>query len=209
MKVYRGLFALILGSCFLFQSHLSANTETQKADTTVYLLSPFDQVAISVYGQSDLDSRQRISDKGEVSVPLLGNVAVGGLSVSDAQKLIESTFIRERYLVKPVVTISIDEFSPKVVTVLGEVQKPGSIKIPPGRNKLPIQIVIAETGGFTGAAQKTEVHVNRESDDVNATKKKTIKVNISSLLETSGKGGDNNVFFVQPDDIVFVPRRLF
>jgi hypothetical protein len=34
-------------------------------------------------------------------------------------------------------------------------------------------------------------------------------VDVSAMLESSGKGLRSNVFFVQPDDIVFVPRRLF
>jgi protein involved in polysaccharide export with SLBB domain len=187
----------------------SANAELAKADSTLYLLSPFDQVSISVYGQPDLSSRQRISDRGAISVPLVGDISVGGRSVFQAQKLIEHTFVEQRYLVKPIVTISIDEFSPKVVTVLGEVERPGSIEIPPGRNNLAIQIVIAEAGGFTGAAHKTEVHVSREDNQNSSTNKKTIEVDVSAMLESSGKGLRSNVFFVQPDDIVFVPRRLF
>jgi protein involved in polysaccharide export with SLBB domain len=187
----------------------SANAELAKADSTLYLLSPFDQVSISVYGQPDLSSRQRISDRGAISVPLVGDISVGGRSVFQAQKLIEHTFVEQCYLVKPIVTISIDEFSPKVVTVLGEVERPGSIEIPPGRNNLAIQIVIAEAGGFTGAAHKTEVHVSREDNQNSSTNKKTIEVDVSAMLESSGKGLRSNVFFVQPDDIVFVPRRLF
>jgi protein involved in polysaccharide export with SLBB domain len=92
---------------------------------------------------------------------------------------------------------------------LGEVERPGSIEIPPGRNNLAIQIVIAEAGGFTGAAHKTEVHVSREDNQNSSTNKKTIEVDVSAMLESSGKGLRSNVFFVQPDDIVFVPRRLF
>lgn len=193
----------------LFLANLLGYADSSGSSSSLYLLSSFDKVSISVYGQQDLSSSQRISDEGAVSVPLLGDILVAGNTVSQAQKLIEKAFIEQLYLVNPVVTISIDEFSPKVVTVLGEVEKPGSIEIPPGRNNLPIQVLIAEAGGFSGAAQKTEVHVNRESLQEDASKKKTIIVDISAMLEMSGDGLVNNVFFVQPGDIVFVPRRLF
>ena len=193
----------------LFLTNTLVYADTSESSSSLYLLSPFDMVSISVYGQKDLSSSQRITDEGAVSVPLLGDILVGGNTVSQAQKLIERAFIEQLYLVNPVVTISIDEFSPKVVTVLGEVEKPGSIKIPPGRNSLPIQVVIAEAGGFAGAAQKTEVHVNRESLLVDTFKKKTTIVDVSAMLEMSGEDLIKNVFFVQPDDIVFVPRRLF
>lgn len=192
----------------LFLASLLGNADSSLSSSSLYLLSSFDMVSISVYGQQDLSSSQRISDEGAVSVPLLGDILVAGNTVSQAQKLIEKAFIEQLYLVNPVVTISIDEFSPKVVTVLGEVEKPGSIEIPPGRNSLPIQVLIAEAGGFSGAAQKTEVHVNRESLEEDASKK-TIIVDISAMLEMSGDDLINNVFFVQPEDIVFVPRRLF
>ena len=193
----------------LFLANLLGYADSSGSSSYLYLLSSFDMVSISVYGQQDLSSSQRISDEGAVSVPLLGDILVAGNTVSQAQKLIEKAFIEQLYLVNPVVTISIDEFSPKVVTVLGEVEKPGSIEIPPGRNSLPIQVLIAEAGGFSGAAQKTEVHVNRESLQEDAFKKKTIIVDISAMLEMSGDDLINNVFFVQPEDIVFVPRRLF
>ena len=193
----------------LFLANLLGYADSSGSRSSLYLLSSFDKVSISVYGQQDLSSSQRISDEGAVSVPLLGDILVAGSTVSQAQKLIEKAFIEQLYLVNPVVTISIDEFSPKVVTVLGEVEKPGSIEIPPGRNNLPIQVLIAEAGGFSGAAQKTEVHVNRETLQIDAFKKKTIIVDISAMLEMSGDGLVNNVFFVQPGDIVFVPRRLF
>ena len=193
----------------LFLANLLGNVDSPGSSSSLYLLSSFDLVSISVYGQQDLSSSQRISDEGAVSVPLLGDILVAGNTVSQAQKLIEKAFIEQLYLANPVVTISIDEFSPKVVTVLGEVEKPGSIEIPPGRNSLPIQVLIAEAGGFSGAAQKTEVHVNRESLQEDAFKKKTIIVDISAMLEMSGDDLINNVFFVQPEDIVFVPRRLF
>ena len=193
----------------LFLANLLGYADSSGSSSSLYLLSTFDKVSISVYGQQDLSSSQRISDEGAVSVPLLGDILVAGNTVSQAQKLIEKAFIDQLYLVNPVVTISIDEFSPKVVTVLGEVETPGSIEIPPGRNNLPIQVLIAEAGGFSGAAQKTEVHVNRESLQEDASKKKNIIIDISAMLKMSGDGLINNVFFVQPEDIVFVPRRLF
>ena len=67
-----------------------------------------DTLVISVYGQRDLISQQRISDEGTVSIPLLGEMTIGGLTVSKAQKFIETALIERRFLVSPVVTISIE-----------------------------------------------------------------------------------------------------
>ena len=186
---------------------VAKDTATDGYVSSAYLLSAVDMLMVSVYGQPDLDSQQRISDAGKVSIPLLGEVSIGGLTVSAAQKKIEADFTSEQFLVRPIVTISILEFSPKVVTVLGEVERPGSIKIPVGRNSLSVQVAIAEAGGFTGAAQKTEVQVQRASTTSELESPETLIVNVSELLQASDR--PKKLTLAGPDDIIFVPRRLF
>ena len=198
------LHKVILFLCFVTSVACAEESETL---STAYLLSPVDKLTISVYGQPDLQSEQRISDAGTVSIPLLGEIIIGGLTVSETQRKIEAALISERYLVRPVVTISIEEFSPKVVTVLGEVESPGSIKIPDGRNGLSVQVAIAEAGGFTGAANKTEVQLQRASTVSQLESPETLIVNVSELLQVSDR--PKKLTLAGPDDIIFVPRRLF
>lgn len=186
---------------------MAKDTATDGFVSSAYLLSPVDKLAVSVYGQADLYSEQRISDAGRVSIPLLGEISIGGLTVSDAKQKIENAFFLGRYLVRPVVTISIIEFSPKIVTVLGEVESPGSIKIPEGRNGLSVQVAIAEAGGFTGAALKSEVQVQRTIISGKTINIESTTVNVSKLLEANTKL--KSMFLVYPNDLIFVPRRLF
>ena len=106
------------------------------------------------------------------------------------------------------VTISIKDFAPKVVTVLGEVENPGSVEIPPGRNGIPVQLAIAGAGGFTGTAKISEVRVssgNVEGSDAAQSK----VVDISKLLDSKTELKKEDLFIVHPDDIIFVPRRIF
>jgi protein involved in polysaccharide export with SLBB domain len=186
----------------------SYNTELtiDPAVEVVYRLSAFDLLKITVYGQDDLYS-ERISDKGMLSVPLLGEISVGGLTVSEAAKRIEHAFVAQQYLRHPIVTISILDFAPKVVTVLGEVESPGSVEIPPGRNGIPVQIAIAGAGGFSGTAKSSEVRVTRAT----AQKGKPLSevVNVDKLLKTKGSRSSTLACSVHPDDVVFVPRRVF
>jgi len=204
----RRVIIYYLGVLVLPGSFLIAQLEkATSAESSVYLLSPVDKLSISVYGEPDLSSDQRISDQGTVSIPLLGETRIGGLTVSDAQKQIEAAFIKQRYLVNPVVTINIEAFSSKVVTVLGEVEEPGSITIPEGRNGLPLQVAIAEAGGFTGAAQKNEVTVRRATKRGQEKAGDTLIVNVNDLLQS--KNRQTNVVYAGPDDVIFVPRRIF
>lgn len=204
----RRVIIYYLGVLVLPGSFLLAQLEkASSAESSVYLLSPVDKLSISVYGEPDLSSDQRISDQGTVSIPLLGETRIGGLTVSDAQKQIEAAFIKQRYLVNPVVTINIEAFSSKVVTVLGEVEEPGSITIPEGRNGLPLQVAIAEAGGFTGAAQKNEVTLRRATKPGQGKAGDTLVVNVNDLLQS--KNRQTNVVYAGPDDVIFVPRRIF
>lgn len=198
---------LLLLVCFsvgqVFAQSPSAKSALQTQEI-VYVLSPFDTVNLSVYGEDDLKTLQRISDKGKISVPLLGDVAVGGLTVSEASNLIEREFVRQEFLRNPVVSLSIKEFAPKVATVLGEVEKPGSVEIPPGRNRLPIQVAIAGAGGLTGTAKATDIRVS----STNATGEKVDrKVNLDRLL--NAKSDEDSIYYIVPNDIIFVPRRVF
>ena len=216
-RPYRALW-IVLGIVYLFAliSVQAADRRTKsynipakvnKAVEVVYQLSPFDLLKVTVYGENDLDSEQRISDKGMLSVPLLGEVSVGGLTVSSAAKRIESAFVSQQYLRHPIITISIIEFAPKLVTVLGEVKSPGSVEIPPGRNGIPVQIAIAGAGGFTGTAKTSGVNVTRAA----AGKGKKIRtvVNVDKILKSRGGSSTALGFSVRPDDVVFVPRRVF
>ena len=182
-----------------FSQALASASQDENA---IYKLAPFDTLSISVYGQGDLSSEQRVTDIGTVSIPLLGEITVGDMTVSQAQKAIETAFIEQRYLVKPVVTISITEFSSKVITILGEVGSPGSIAIPTGRNTLPIQIAIAQAGGFTTASAKGDVKVTRKKA---GGKEVSEVVNVSAILDSSA----GETYLIHTDDIIFVPRRLF
>ncbi len=205
MKIYLKSFLILFYSVLALHA---INAIFAGSNETYYQLSPFDLVDVSVYGEDDLATEQRISDNGELSIPLLGNVKVGGLTVSAAAKLIEKSFIEAEYLRKPVVTISIKEFAPKTVTVMGQVEKPGSIEISPGRNGIPLPVAIAEAGGFTGTAKTTEVRITR-GGGASGAESNFIIVNAAKLLESTSKVEERDVFIVYPDDIVFVPRRVF
>ena len=182
---------------------------TQKvyqAPEVVYKLSPFDLVRVTVYGQDDLACEQRISDKGILSMPLLGGILVGNSTVSEAEDLVEQVFVQQQYLRNPVVSISIQEFAPKMVTILGEVEQPGAIAIPPGQNGVPLLVAVAGAGGFTGTAKLTQVRVTRASRG--AAEQQIDIVNAGKLLDSIETGQSRSIV-VHPDDIVFVPKRVF
>lgn len=187
-------------------SYTAVASQSAQRAQIVYRLAPFDKISIAVYGEADLSTEQLISDDGKAFVPLLGPMELAGLTIAEAARLVEVAFVKQEYLRQPFVTISIEAFSPKVVTVLGEVKQPGNVSIPPGRNGLAIQIAIAEAGGFTGTAKAADVRVTRVIDDRGG-RTQTI-VNVDDILNTKRRKSQTD-YIVQPDDVVFVPRRVF
>jgi len=121
-----------------------------------YRLSAGDKVRVSVFGEPDLSVTERVSDRGTVSFPLLGELLVQGKTLDDVEKLIISG-LRGPYLVDPRVSVSIDEY--REFFVMGQVQRPGSYPYLPG---LTVRKAISIAGGFTERASRNKVHIFSE-----------------------------------------------
>ena len=98
-------------------------------ESSEYLLQPGDLVDIQVYKEEDMSRTLRISTQGYVAFPLIGNIKISGLTVSQAANQIEDEL--KSYLKKPSVSLLIKEYANKTLYVLGQVKKPSPITIPP------------------------------------------------------------------------------
>ena len=119
-----------------------------------------DLIETKVYGVSDLNETTRISATGEINLPLVGTVRVGGVSVEQAQKDIEQRLIAGGFVKDPHVTILVREFTTQGVSVLGEVQRPGHYPIINARRLMD---AVSAAGGFTPRAGKTIIITHRDS----------------------------------------------
>src|SRR3954465_15275924 len=105
------------------------NTSARAADAPdlgnkknyIYTLSLADQIRISVYQEDDLTSQTRIDARGRINLPLLGEVAVGGLTVVEAQKVIQEAYKAGRFLRNPQVTVNVIEYAPREVSIQGQI----------------------------------------------------------------------------------------
>lgn len=112
------------------------------------LIGGGDLIQVSVYG-TDFDKQVRVSDAGEISLPLLGTVKVGGLSIRDAEQLVGRELVRRGYFNDPQVSIFDREYATQAISVLGEVQKPGIYPLPGARTLFD---AISAAGGTTEKA---------------------------------------------------------
>ena len=123
-----------------------------------------DLLNISVMREPDLDRRVRVRDSGEVSLPLVGDVAVQGLSAADAAKAVEKRYLDGQFLKHPDVSVFIEEFATQQVAVLGQVGKPGSYSPPAARSLID---VLAMAGGLTEIADR-HITIERASHAASA-----------------------------------------
>jgi polysaccharide biosynthesis/export protein len=155
-----------------------------------------DVVKITVYQNPDLSVDARVSELGQINFPLIGEVTVGGLSVSQAQALIEKRLRDGGFVLKPQVTIQTVQIKSNQISILGQVGKPG---------RYPIEIVgskvsemIAAAGGVLPAGADVVTLVgNRDG--------KPVKLDIDLPLILQNGRADLDVP-VENGDIIYVDR---
>lgn len=123
-----------------------------------YTLGPGDKLRITVHESPDLTGEFLVSGSGVVSMPLIGDVAAGGLTVRQLADAIAAKLTPD-YLKNPRVSIEVLNFRP--FDILGEVNKPGSYAYRPG---MTILNAVAIAGGFTYRANKSTMYIKRGKD---------------------------------------------
>ncbi len=170
-----------------------------------YVLTNTDRISITIYQEEDLSRIARIDSQGRINLPLVGEVAISGLKVADAQAAIERAYQEGRYLRSPRVTITVEEYASREVSIQGQVRSPGRYPLPI-ESSMSILELVTRAGGFTDTAKGTSVRVTRILPDGS---KKNFEVDVESLIK--GRRGANvqdSSLVLEPGDIIFVPERL-
>jgi polysaccharide biosynthesis/export protein len=173
-----------------------------------YRIRATDKLSIRVFQEDDLTTISRVDSKGTVNLPLVGEVRVSGQTLSDAERTIESAYKDGRYLRKPAVTVAVEEYAPREVSINGQVKNPGRFPLPV-ESSMTVLDLVTKAGGFTDTAQGTEVRVTRINAADGSTR--VITLDVESLIK--GKGNtknneENSALLLEPDDIVYVPERI-
>ncbi|HEY1792843.1 MAG TPA: polysaccharide biosynthesis/export family protein [Opitutaceae bacterium] len=201
--IIKSLAACAIGLLCLAQSRADDAT-ANPGGAKVYNIRATDKLRITVFQEDDLSTVCRVDAKGTVNLPLVGEVRVRGLTLDEAQGVIEKAYKDGRFLRKPDVTVAVDEYAPREVSIQGQVKNPGRYPLPIEATMSVIDLV-TKAGGFTDTAQGTAVRVTRVLPDGTT---KVISLDVESQIKgkNSGKGGE--AFLLEPDDIVYVPERI-
>lgn len=181
------------------EAAIAAAVEQVSVKKFDYLLSGADLLNISILGEKDFDRQVRVSQKGTITYPLVGEIKVAGLTTADAERALASGL--KDYLRNPQVTVFIKEYGNKKVFVFGQVMKPGAIELPT-ETKLTVLEAISQAQGFTRIAAPDRTRVVRMVDG----KSKSFTVEVSAITKRGEKDKD---LPLEPNDIVFVPESMF
>jgi len=159
-----------------------------------------DLLHVTVFRQKDLELEVRVPESGSFAYPLIGDVAAGGCTVkaveTDVRKRLE-----EKYLYRAGVTVTVKEYAPRSVYVMGGVQKPGGYEIHPNRRLTVLQL-ISTAGGYTDRAQKEYAQlIRRKSND----ERELIRFSAAEVERAVARGRVEADIELTPDDLVVIP----
>jgi polysaccharide biosynthesis/export protein len=108
-----------------------------------------DLLQVTLYGVPDFNEQVRVAPSGGISLPMIGNIQVKGLSSKQAEMMIEKALKEGGFFVNPQVMVLQKELPTQGISVLGEVQKPGVYPVLGTRKLFDM---LSEAGGTTPKA---------------------------------------------------------
>lgn len=158
-----------------------------------YRIQPTDILVIEVVNEPQLALKEfRVSSAGDISYPYLGAIRAANRTVIDVQRELKEK-LEADYLVNAQVLVQVREFRKQQISVVGQVNKPGLIDIPPER-RMTVMEAIATAGGLTRLARTSNIQLTR------AGQQEPMRFNLDDLQNPE------KAVYVEPGDIIVVPE---
>jgi polysaccharide export outer membrane protein len=182
------------------------SAETAKKLDSGYVLGPDDQIVIHAIDSPEISDKPfLIGMNGNVTLPLIGRVQAGGLTVEQLETELNTHL--KKYVHDPQVSVTVAEFRSQPVSVFGAVTKPGVIQL---RGRKTLYEVLSMAGGPNETAgSRLTVTRRRENGEIplpGATidptgQFNTAELNVQEILE--GKNPAANIE-IKPNDTISV-----
>jgi len=158
-----------------------------------YVIGESDALNINVWKEPELSQGVVVRPDGKISLPLVGEILVSGLTPMQVQALLASKL--QSYLTNPQVTVTVTDIRSRVVSITGEVGKPGPY---PLLTPTTVLQLITSAGGLGQFAKKKGIFVLRTVDG----KQQRLHFNYSQVIK--GQNTEQNIL-LRPGDMVVVP----
>ena len=175
----------------------TASAQATALAPTEYRLGSGDVIRISVFQNPELTLETRVTEGGLVSYPLLGSIRVGGLGVTQAEKLIADGLRNGNFVKSPQVTLVIVQVRGNQAGVLGQVNRPGRFPIEVADMRL--SDLLAMAGGSTPNASDIMVLTGTRNGQPYR-----LEVDLPALFTPAGRAND---VLILNGDTVWVDRQ--
>jgi polysaccharide export outer membrane protein len=165
----------------------------QSASAQPYVLSPDDQVTISVLGHADLSQSVIILPDGTFRYPIVGNVHAAGMTVQGLTQALTTGLSTD--LNQPEVTVTVMQTRPRLISVLGDVHAPGQYPVKTGEHLLD---VLAACGGPSQSSQLTSATLVTDNGA------KSMTLDVPGLMNNTDPSEN---IPVEPGDVLLVQAR--
>jgi polysaccharide biosynthesis/export protein len=170
-----------------------SKTEQKAADLQPeYQVGEGDLLRINVWKEAEISQSVAVRPDGNISLPLVNEVRVAGLTPRQIQELITERL--KTVLTNPQVTVTVTEVRSKMVYITGEVGRPGAYPVMAPTNVLQL---IARAGGLTQFANRKDIYILRAGEAASH-----VRFNYKDVVK--GKNSEQNIT-LQPGDTVVVP----
>ena len=157
-----------------------------------YRIGPSDVLAINVWKDTELTRTVTVRPDGKISLPLVGELEVSGLTASSVQRLIVQRLAE--YISTPQVTVIVQEVRSQTYIVVGKVAKTGSYEL--GKPTTVLE-AIAIAGGFLDFAKPNKIKIMRR---MAGGQTETLFFDYNKVIK--GKKAEENILLQNGDTIV-------
>jgi len=157
-----------------------------------YVLGCGDAITVTVWRHEEASTDAVIAPDGKISLPLIGEVSAAGLTVDELNDELNKRY--REFINEPHVTVTVREINSLKIYVIGEVGRPGELKL---NSTTDVLQAISLAGGFTIYANKTNIKIIRKEGD------KKIKINFNYNEVVKGKNLAQNIP-LKPGDVIVV-----
>ncbi len=158
-------------------------------DSSSYKIGPADVLYINVWHEPEFSGSYAVHEDGKITIPLLGDLQAGGKTPVEVQDIVADSL--KKYVVKPLVTVIVQEVGSKRYYMDGLVARPGEYAL-----VVPTTILeaISKAGGLQDFANQKKIYILRGD--------KRIYFNYKDVIH--GRHMEQNIL-LQPGDHIVVP----
>ena len=148
----------------------SVDSPGSAVDTTTFKVGPEDILKIIVWREPDFSGLYTVHSDGKVTLPLVGDVQAGGLTAEEIQRNVTTSL--SKLVVKPNVTVTVQQVLSQKYYMDGEVGRPGEYQL-----TAPITVLeaISIAGGLREFANQKKIYILRGDQRIRFNYKEVIK----------------------------------